>query len=147
MVGLPDTSVRESRSASPRDPEFRIEYPPHRITVNLSPAESRKAGAAFDLPIALAFSRRRRRECRHVSDSVLLGELSLDGCDSGDARVLPRAAAGPARRPGRTLLGRQRREAASSPASTSSPSRRSPTPSRLTTRSAFARACLPAFHP
>jgi len=50
MVGLPDTSVRESRERvrlAIRNSGF--EYPPHRITVNLSPADVRKAGAAFDL--------------------------------------------------------------------------------------------------
>jgi len=54
MVGLPDTSVRESRERvrlAIRNSGF--EYPPYRITVNLSPADVRKAGAAFDLPIAL----------------------------------------------------------------------------------------------
>ena len=50
MVGLPDTSVRESRERvrlAIRNSGF--EYPPHRITVNLSPADVRKAGASFDL--------------------------------------------------------------------------------------------------
>src|SRR6187455_2244668 len=54
MVGLPDTSVRESRERvklAIRNSGF--EYPPHRITVNLSPADLRKAGTSFDLPIAL----------------------------------------------------------------------------------------------
>src|SRR2546422_11756528 len=54
MVGLPDTSVRESRDrvrSAIRNSGF--EFPPHRITVNLAPADVRKAGAAFDLPIAL----------------------------------------------------------------------------------------------
>ena len=54
MVGLPDASVRESRDrvrSAIRNSGF--EFPPHRITVNLAPADVRKAGAAFDLPIAL----------------------------------------------------------------------------------------------
>src|SRR6266480_1538813 len=54
MVGLADTSVRESRERvrlAIRNSGF--EYPPHRITVNLSPADVRKAGSSFDLPIAL----------------------------------------------------------------------------------------------
>src|SRR5919197_883597 len=54
MVGLPDASVRESRDrvkSAIRNSGF--EFPPHRITVNLSPADVRKAGASFDLPIAL----------------------------------------------------------------------------------------------
>ena len=54
MVGLPDASVRESRDrvrTALRNSGF--EFPPHRITVNLAPADVRKAGAAFDLPIAI----------------------------------------------------------------------------------------------
>src|SRR6266516_2453752 len=54
MVGLPDTSVRESRDrvrSAIRNSGF--EFPPHRITVNLAPADVRKAGASYDLPIAL----------------------------------------------------------------------------------------------
>jgi magnesium chelatase family protein len=54
MVGLPDVSVRESRDrvrSAIRNSGF--DFPPHRITVNLAPADMRKAGAAFDLPIAL----------------------------------------------------------------------------------------------
>ena len=55
MVGLPDASVRESRDrvrAAIRNSGF--DFPAHRITVNLSPADVRKAGSAFDLPIAVA---------------------------------------------------------------------------------------------
>src|SRR5512139_1681888 len=54
MVGLPDASVRESRDrvrSAIRNSGF--EFPPHRITVNLAPADVRKGGSSFDLPIAL----------------------------------------------------------------------------------------------
>src|SRR6188472_1627113 len=54
MVGLPDASVRESRDrvrSAIRNSGY--EFPPHRVTVNLAPADVRKAGASFDLPIAL----------------------------------------------------------------------------------------------
>ena len=54
MVGLPDPSVRESRDrvrSAIRNSGF--EFPEHRITVNLAPADIRKAGSSFDLPIAL----------------------------------------------------------------------------------------------
>ena len=54
MVGLPDASVRESRDrvrTAIRNSGF--EFPGHRITVNLAPADIRKAGASYDLPIAL----------------------------------------------------------------------------------------------
>jgi magnesium chelatase family protein len=100
MVGLPDASVRESRERvklAIRNSGF--EYPPHRVTVNLSPADVRKAGAAFDLPIALGIlAATGVVERRHVGDLVLLGELSLDGAIQATRGVLPVAAA--ARRDG-----------------------------------------------
>jgi magnesium chelatase family protein len=100
MVGLPDTSVRESRDrvkSAIRNSGF--EYPPHKITVNLAPADVRKVGASFDLPIALGIlAASGVVERRHVPDLVLLGELSLDGSIHGTRGVLPIAAA--ARRDG-----------------------------------------------
>jgi len=54
MVGLPDASVRESRDrvrSAIRNCGF--DFPSERVTVNLAPADVRKAGSAFDLPIAL----------------------------------------------------------------------------------------------
>ncbi len=54
MVGLPDASVRESRDrirSAIRNSGF--DFPGSRITVNLAPADIRKAGSSFDLPIAL----------------------------------------------------------------------------------------------
>jgi magnesium chelatase family protein len=100
MVGLPDASVRESRDrvrSAIRNSGY--EFPPHRITVNLSPADVRKAGASFDLPIALGLlAAQGIVERRHVADLVVLGELSLDGSIHGTRGVLPIAAA--ARREG-----------------------------------------------
>jgi magnesium chelatase family protein len=100
MVGLPDASVRESRDrvrSAIRNSGY--EFPPHRITVNLSPADVRKAGASFDLPIALGLlAAQGVVERRHVADLVVLGELSLDGSIQGTRGVLPIAAA--ARREG-----------------------------------------------
>jgi magnesium chelatase family protein len=100
MVGLPDTSVRESRDrvrSAIRNSGF--EFPPHRITVNLAPADVRKAGAAFDLPIALGIlAAQGVVERREIADVVVLGELSLDGSIHPARGVLPIAAA--ARREG-----------------------------------------------
>jgi len=100
MVGLPDTSVRESRDrvrSAIRNSGF--EFPPHRITVNLAPADVRKAGAAFDLPIALGIlAAQGVVERREIADVVILGELSLDGSIHPARGVLPIAAA--ARREG-----------------------------------------------
>ena len=100
MVGLPDASVRESRDrvrSAIRNSGF--EFPQHRITVNLAPADVRKAGAAFDLPIALGILMAQGVvERREIADVLVLGELSLDGSIHPARGVLPIAAA--ARRDG-----------------------------------------------
>jgi magnesium chelatase family protein len=95
MVGLPDTSVRESRDrvrTAIRNSGF--EFPGHRITVNLAPADIRKAGASYDLPIALGvLAASGVIEPRLVNGVVLLGELSLDGTIQPIRGVLPVAVA------------------------------------------------------
>src|SRR5215217_367194 len=100
MVGLPDTSVRESRERvrlAIRNSGF--EYPPHRITVSLSPADVRKAGASFDLPIALGILAASGVVARRdVDDVLILGELSLDGGIQAARGVLPIAVAARRRR-------------------------------------------------
>src|SRR6266498_2663193 len=100
MVGLPDASVRESRDrvrSAIRNSGF--EFPPHRITVNLAPADVRKVGAAFDLPIALGIlAAQGVLDSREVTDVVIVGELSLDGSIQPARGILPIAAA--ARRDG-----------------------------------------------
>src|ERR1700746_264874 len=74
MVGLPDASVRESRDrvrSAIRNSGFA--FPAHRITVNLAPADVRKAGAAFDLPIALGIlAAEGHVEQPNVNDLLLL---------------------------------------------------------------------------
>jgi magnesium chelatase family protein len=81
MVGLPDSAVRESRErvrTAIRNAGFA--FPGDRVTVNLAPADMRKEGAAFDLPIALgilaATGVLRRDRARPF---VVVGELALDG--------------------------------------------------------------------
>src|SRR6266852_6651175 len=100
MVGLPDASVRESRDrvrSAIRNSDF--EFPPHRITVNLAPADVRKAGSSFDLPIALGVLAASGVIARRDVDEVLiLGELSLDGGIQAARGVLPIAAAARRRR-------------------------------------------------
>jgi magnesium chelatase family protein len=105
MVGLPDAGIRESRDrirSAIRNSGF--EFPPHRITVNLSPADLRKEGASFDLPIALGVLAASGPIARRdVADVLLVGALSLDGGIQPLRGVLPVAAA--ARREGyRALL-------------------------------------------
>jgi magnesium chelatase family protein len=106
MVGLPDASVRESRDrvrAAIRNSGF--DFPPHRVTINLAPADVRKAGSAFDLPIALGILAAegivRSAELARV---VLVGELSLDGSIHGARGVLPIAAAARSRGASALLL-------------------------------------------
>src|SRR5215467_53506 len=95
MVGLPDMSVRESRDrvrSAIRNSGFA--FPPHKITVNLAPADVRKAGSSFDLPIALGvLAAQGIIERREIGDLILLGELSLDGSVHPARGVLPIAAA------------------------------------------------------
>jgi magnesium chelatase family protein len=95
MVGLPDASVRESRDrvrSAIRNSGF--EFPSHRITVNLAPADVRKAGSSFDLPIALGLLAAAGMLTRRaVDDTIVLGELSLDGGINGIRGVLPIAVA------------------------------------------------------
>jgi len=95
MVGLPDATVRESRDrvrSAIRNSGF--EFPPHRITVNLAPADVRKAGSSFDLPIALGLLATSGPLTRRtIEDTVVLGELSLDGGINAIRGVLPIAVA------------------------------------------------------
>ena len=104
MVGLPDASVRESRDrvrSAIRNSGF--EFPPHRVTVNLAPADIRKAGSSFDLPIALGVLAAGGQIARRdIAGILLLGELSLDGGIQPARGVLPIAAA--ARRHGCNAL-------------------------------------------
>lgn len=100
MVGLPDASVRESRDrVRSAIRNAGLEFPPHRITVNLSPADLRKAGTSFDLPIALAIlAAAGQLQAGPASRMLILGELSLDGQVLPARGVLPAALA--ARRDG-----------------------------------------------
>ena len=137
MVGLPDPSVRESRDrirSAIRNSGF--EFPLRRITVNLAPADVRKAGSSFDLPIAIgilaATGDVRRRD---VDDVLVLGELSLDGGIQAARGVLPIAAAARRRRfRGLLAAGSQHeRSGGGRAASTSTRCNRSPKRSRRST--------------
>src|SRR5437773_7215410 len=80
-VGLPDSTVRESRDrirAAINNSGFK--FPIERITVNLAPADLRKEGPAFDLPMAIgilaAIADVKRSS---FEDTLMVGEVSLDG--------------------------------------------------------------------
>ena len=90
-VGLPDAAVRESRDrvrSALRNCGYDI--PPTHITVNLAPADIRKEGSGFDLPMAPgilgAYGELNKKE---LLDSVFVGELSLDGGVRGIRGTLP----------------------------------------------------------
>ena len=91
MVGLPDTTVRESRErVRLAIRNSGLEFPPHRITVNLAPADVRKAGSSFDLPIALGvLATTGQLAPAALEDTLVLGELSLDGSINAIRGVLP----------------------------------------------------------
>ena len=80
-VGLPDAAVKESRDrvkAAVKNSGF--DFPAKRITVNLAPADIKKEGAAFDLPIAVGIlAAQDIVRGDRLGQFVILGELSLDG--------------------------------------------------------------------
>ncbi len=81
IVGLPDATVRESKERI-RSAIKNTQYgwPQTRITVNLAPADVRKEGSAFDLPIALGLlSASKQLDPEVLEDALILGELALDG--------------------------------------------------------------------
>ncbi len=82
IVGLPDLAVRESRErirAAINNSSFF--FPFHKTTINLAPADVRKEGASFDLPIALGIlgANGDLGEAEDLTDVLSVGELSLDG--------------------------------------------------------------------
>lgn len=81
LVGLPDTAVKESRErviAAIKNSQF--EFPPKRVTVNLAPADVKKEGATFDLPIALGILAAAGQVKQEALERYVIGgELSLDG--------------------------------------------------------------------
>jgi magnesium chelatase family protein len=94
-VGLPDAAVRESRDrvrSAIKNSGFDI--PPTRITINLAPADIKKEGSGFDLPIAIALlGAYGALHTRDVSDFLLVGELGLDGSLRAVQGMLPIAVA------------------------------------------------------
>ena len=93
IVGLPDTAVQEARErvrAAIRNSSYA--FPMKRIIVNLAPADLKKAGPAYDLPIAVGILLSSEQVCADVSQTVFLGELSLDGSLRHTNGVLPMVA-------------------------------------------------------
>jgi len=90
IVGLPDAAVKESaervRSAMKNS---GLALPPRRIVVNLAPADLRKEGPSFDLPIAVGLLLAAGRIVAELESCAFLGELSLDGSLRHTHGILP----------------------------------------------------------
>jgi magnesium chelatase family protein len=93
IVGLPDAAVQEAKErvrAAIRN--SGCAFPMKRIVVNLAPADLKKAGPAYDLPIAISILLSSEQISAEVSDIMFLGELSLDGGLRHTNGVLPMVA-------------------------------------------------------
>ena len=90
IVGLPDAAVKESRDrvrSAMRNCGF--EYPVGKITINLAPADVKKEGPLYDLPILIAILKRTGQLHANIDDSVFIGEISLSGSVRAVNGVLP----------------------------------------------------------
>ena len=94
IVGLPDAAVKEARErvrAAIKNNGFR--FPPSRLTVNLAPADRKKAGTLYDLPILVGILAAQGELPRIEEGSAFLGELALDGTLRRISGALPMAIA------------------------------------------------------
>lgn len=91
IVGLPDNAVKESKErVRTAIKNSGFEFPVKKITVNLAPANTKKEGPAFDLPIAMGIlACIDKISQKSVTDSIIIGELSLDGSVKAVDGVLP----------------------------------------------------------
>ena len=93
VVGLPDAAIQEARDrvrAAIRN--SGCSFPMRRITVNLAPAELKKEGAAYDLPMAVAILLATEQVPAPAEPLLFLGELSLDGALRHTRGILPMVA-------------------------------------------------------
>ena len=91
IVGLPDQAVRESKDrVKPALKNSGFEFPVKKITVNLAPADLKKEGPSFDLPIAIGLlAATKAIKCDRLADYFILGELSLDSSLRPVKGILP----------------------------------------------------------
>ena len=93
MVGLPDTAVKEAKDrVESAIKNSGLSFPNGRIIVNLAPADLRKEGPTYDLPIAVGIMVAAGRVAADVTNCVFLGELSLDGAVRHAQGILPMVA-------------------------------------------------------
>lgn len=92
LVGLPDAAVRESLERV-RAALFNsnLYYPSHRLTINLAPADVKKEGPVYDLPIAIGILLVLHQISANVNDAMFIGELGLDGSVRHVSGILPLA--------------------------------------------------------
>ncbi len=91
LVGLPDNAVKEShhRLVAALN-NINYKFPRRRIVINMAPADIKKEGSAYDLPIAIAIlAASNQIESDNLNDYVMMGELSLDGTIKPVKGVLP----------------------------------------------------------
>jgi magnesium chelatase family protein len=91
IVGLPDNAVKESKErVSAAIKNTALPFPPKKITINLAPADIKKEGSAFDLPIAIGIlSSLGQLDGKQFKKSLFLGELALNGKIRRVKGVLP----------------------------------------------------------
>ncbi|MDR0864134.1 MAG: YifB family Mg chelatase-like AAA ATPase [Candidatus Symbiothrix sp.] len=91
LVGLPDVSIKESHERITSALEFNgMRFPRKQIVVNMAPADIRKEGAAYDLPLAIGIlAAAEKIKADKVGDYLMMGELSLDGNLKSVKGVLP----------------------------------------------------------
>ncbi len=90
IVGLPDTAIRESKErVRTAIANSGFSFPDKRVTVNLSPADVRKVGTHFDLPIAVCILESSTRTENDACAYAFLGELTLDGRIDPVKGILP----------------------------------------------------------
>ena len=97
--GLPGFSISGQLASEVRESQERVRtalrnsgfrFQAKKITVNLSPAGIHKGGTAYDLPIAIAvLGAFEQADTRELKDSLVIGELGLDGCVKPISGVLP----------------------------------------------------------
>jgi magnesium chelatase family protein len=96
IVGLPDEAVQEARErvrGAIRNSDFS--FPMKRIAANLAPANLKKEGPAYDLPIAVGILMATEQVTADISKMVFLGELSMDGALRHTRGILPMVGVGP----------------------------------------------------
>jgi len=91
LVGLPDNAVKESQQRiKAAFANNDLKFPGREITVNMAPADIRKEGSVYDLPIAIGIlAVSGQVECHKLTDYIMIGELSLDGSLQATKGVLP----------------------------------------------------------